>query len=287
MVFCGSFSNGTDGAEACPVTRIMTVLYLLNINHMKYRFLISILSVLLLSASCITKKKLTYLQYTEVPPDSTMAVQPDDYKVQPFDNLFIKVVTPDPQWSNMFNTLQANSSGSNITEQSADLISYSVDSDGKIEMPFAGTFNVAGKSLREIKNELEIALTSYVSDAAVTVKMINNYINIIGEVTSPGRYQIYKDRMNIFQALAMAGDLGDYSDRMRIQIIRQIPGGSTVKEFSLNDREILASEYFYVMPNDVIYAQPIKGRFFKMNAFPYGVILSTLTTFILFLNVLQ
>lgn len=257
-------------------------------------FLTTVL-VSVLFASCITNKKLTYLQYAEIPsdsvialrPDSTMAVQPEDYKVQPFDNLFIRVVTPDPQWSSMFNTVQASSPGSTITEQSADLISYSVDSDGNIEMPFAGTFKVAGKSLRNIKTELETGLKAYVSDAAVTVKMINNYINIIGEVTSPGRYQIYKDRMNVFQALAMAGDLGDFSDRTRIQIIRQIPGGSTVKEFSLTDRSILASEFFYVMPNDVIYAKPIEGRFFKMNTFPYGVILSALTTLILFLNVIK
>jgi polysaccharide biosynthesis/export protein len=254
---------------------------------MKYSLLFNTVTVLIILNSCITTKKLTYLQSTEIPPDSSMAILPEDYKIQPFDNIFIRVVTPDPQWSNMFNTVQTNSSGSTITEQSADLISYSVDSDGNIEMPFAGTFKVAGKSLRAIKTDLETGLKAYVSDAAVTVKMINNYINIIGEVTRPGRYQIYKDRMNIFQALAMAGDLGDFSDRMKIQIIRQIPGGSTVKEFSLTDRSILTSEFFYVMPNDVIYAKPIKGRFFQMNSFPYGVILTAITTFILFLNVIQ
>jgi len=244
-----------------------------------------LLSVLV--TSCVTNKKLTYLQYAETPADSVVSVTPEDYRIQPFDNIFIRVVTPDPQWSTMFNTLQANSSGSNITEQSADLISYSVDSQGNIEMPYAGTFTVAGKTLNIIKAELETTLKAYVTDAAVTVKMINNYVNIIGEVNKPGRYQIYKDRMNIFQALAMASDLGDFSDRTKIQIIRQIPGGTSVKEFSLTDRNILASEFFYVMPNDVIYAQPMPGRFFKMNSFPYGVILSALTTLILFLNVLQ
>jgi polysaccharide export outer membrane protein len=117
--------------------------------------------------------------------------------------------------------------------------------------------------------------------------MINNYINIIGEVKNPGRYPIYKDRMNIFQALAMAGDLGEFSNRRKLQIIRQTSVGTTIKEFSLTDRAILTSEFFYVMPNDVIYAQPIKGKFFQMNAFPYSIILSTITTFILILNVIK
>jgi len=238
-------------------------------------------------ASCVTNKKLTYLQYTGIPEDTTISVTPADYKIQPFDNIFIRVVTPDPQWSEMFNTMQTATSGINVTEQSADLISYSVDGEGNIELPYAGKFKVSGKSLNMVKTELETALKGYVADAAITVKMINNYISVIGEVRQPGRYDIYKDRMNIFQALAMAGDLGDFSDRQKLQIIRQTSGGIVVKEFSLTDRSILTSEFFYVKPNDVIYAEPLKGRFFQMNAFPYSVILGSITTFILLWNVIK
>jgi polysaccharide biosynthesis/export protein len=252
-----------------------------------YKSIVTIIIIVCLMASCITNKKLTYLQYTGNAVDSAIVIQQSDYKIQPFDNLFIRVSTPDPQWSEMFNTVQASSSGVNISEQSADLISYSVDSEGNIGLPYVGKFYVSGKSLTTIKNELETVLKSYVTDATLTVKMINNYISVIGEVRVPGRYQIYKDRLNIFQAIAMAGDLDEFSDRQKIQIIRQTPGGSTVKEFSLNDRSILVSEFFYVMPNDVIYAKPIEGRFFKMNAFPYGLILSAITTFILLWGVIK
>jgi polysaccharide biosynthesis/export protein len=254
---------------------------------MKYYLSIAIVFIFGFVSSCVTNKKLTYLQYTEPPGDTTLSVQPSDYKVQPFDNLFIKVVTPDPQWSDMFNTFKASTSGSSFTEQSADLISYAVDSEGNIELPYAGIFFVSGKTFKMVKTELEVVLKSYVTDASVTVKLINNYVNIIGEVNKPGRYPIYKDRLNIFQALAMAGDLGDFSNRQKVQIIRQIPGGNITKEFSLTDRNILSSEYFCVMPNDVIYAKPMEGRFFKMNEFPYGIVLSAITTFILFLNIVQ
>ena len=254
---------------------------------MKYSRNYVILLILVLISSCVTNKKLTYLQYIDQPNDTTVTVQPEDYRIQPYDNLFIRVVTPDPQWSDIFNTQKASTSNSSITEQSADLISYTVDGEGNIELPYAGKILVAGKSLKIIKTELEAALKSYVTDAAVSVKMINNYVSIIGEVNRPSRYPIYKDRMNIFQALAMAGDLGDFSNRQKIQIIRQIPNGSITREFSLTDRDILSSEFFYVMPNDVIYAQPMRGRFFKMDIFPYSIILNTITTFILFLNVIK
>ena len=187
----------------------------------------------------------------------------------------------------MFNTLPTTTYSVSVTEQSADLISYPVDGSGAILLPYAGKIVVAGKTLSVITTELETALKGYIADAAVTVKMINNYVSLLGEVTRPGRYPIYKDRLNIFQALAMGGDLSEYSNRQKVQVIRQTQGGNTIKEFSLTDRSIMSSEFFYVMPNDVIYAMPMKGKFFQMNAFPYSVILSTITTFILLKNVLK
>lgn len=255
--------------------------------------LLGLTFVYLTLTSCVTNKKLTYLQLKtafadtlQPAGDTIMPVTPADYKIQPFDNLFIRVVTPDPQWSAMFNTMPATS-GVSFSEQSADLISYSVGADGAIELPYAGKFVVAGKTLNMVKPELEVALKAYVTDAAVMVKLINNYISLIGEVQRPGRYPIYKDRMNIFQAIAMAGDLNEFSNRRKVQIIRPTPQGNIIKGISLTDRSILTSEFFYVMPNDVVYAEPLKGKFFQMNAFPYSVILSTVTTFILVLNFIK
>jgi polysaccharide biosynthesis/export protein len=241
----------------------------------------------LFATSCVTYKKLTYLQYIGNGNDVIHSVSPSAYTIQPYDNLFIRVVTPDPKWSDMFNTLPATVGGITMTEQSADMLSYTVDGEGAIQLPYAGRFVVKGKTLEIVKAELETALKAYIADAVVMVKMVNNYVSLIGEVQRPGKYLIYKDRMNIFEALAMAGDLGEYSNRQKVQLIRQTKDGNIVKEFSLNDRSILATEFFYVMPNDVIYAQPMKGKFFQLNAFPYSVILSSITTFILLWNVLK
>jgi len=246
----------------------------------------TILFFALIASSCVTNKKLTYLQYTGTPPDTVISVTPVDYKVQPFDNLFIRVVTPDPKWSEIFNTLPITSSVS-VTELSADLISYPVDSSGAIALPYVGTIMVTGKTLGVIAADVEQALTGYIADPAVTVKLINNYISLLGEVERPGRYPIYKGRLNIFQALAMGGDLGDFSNRQMVQVIRQADGGNVIKKFSLTDRDIMSSEFFYVMPNDVIYAKPMKGKFFRMNEFPHTVIFSTITTFFLFWNVVK
>jgi len=248
--------------------------------------LITFLLLLALS-SCVTNKKLTYLQYDGAANHIIQPEYPSEYTILPYDNLFIRVVTPDPQWAAMFNTMPVATASITVTEQSADLVSYSVDADGNIQLPYAGTMKVAGKTLSMVTLEVEKLLKAYVADAAVTVKMVNNYVSLIGEVQRPGRYPVYKDRMNIFQGLAMAGDVNEFSNRQKIQLIRQTSAGTMIREFTLTDRSIIASEFFYLKPNDVIYVPPMKGKFFKMNEFPYSVLLSTITTFVLLWNVLK
>ncbi|HEX2395721.1 MAG TPA: polysaccharide biosynthesis/export family protein [Bacteroidales bacterium] len=255
---------------------------------MKNLFLYLLLASLL--QSCVTARKTTYLQ---PPVDETISMadtmhpKPALYKILPSDNLFIRVITPDPKWAAMFNTMPVATTMFTTTEQSTELISYPVMPDGTIDIPYVGHIQVSGKTLPEIKELIERSLADYITDYDVTVRLVNNYISILGDVNKPGRYAIYKDQLNIFQALAMAGDLGDYSDRYQVQIVRQTSGGTFIKEFDLTKRNIISSEFFYVMPNDVIYARPMKGKFFKMNTFPFSIILSTVTTAILIANYIK
>ena len=254
---------------------------------MKANHIILALLVLASLTSCVTNKKLTYLQDEMANDDTIKSVTPSAYKILPFDNLFIRVVTPDPQLSAMFNTIPVASYSVTVTEQSADMVSYTVDIDGYILLPYAGRIMVAGKTLNAVTAEVEKILKGYIADAAITVKLVNNYVSLLGEMQHPGKYPIYKEGMNIFQALAMAGDLGDFSNRQKLQFIRPTPHGNIIKEFSLNDRSIMTSEFFYVMPNDVIYAKPMKGRFFQLNAFPYSAFLGTITAFVLLWTVFK
>jgi len=211
----------------------------------------------------ITNIDPTYSQYKGIAPDTVESTTPAKYKVPPYYNLFIRAVTPDPQRSEMFNALSTTAYSDTITEQSADLISYPVDSFGAIHIPHAGRVQVAGKSHQNIAADVEKALQEYISNAAVSVKLINNYVSLLGEVNRPGRDPVYKDSLNIFQALAMGSELGDYNNRQQIQIIRQTAGRNVVKEFTLTDSSILSSKFFYVLPSEVIYAKPIKGEFFQ------------------------
>lgn len=243
-----------------------------------------LLSIILILSSCVSRQKLTYLQYPGMTENSNtqvrdprVSVTPSAYKLMPYDILFIRVITPDPQWSEIFNVMGTGQSGT-LTGESAYLLGYTVDDKGKIEIPFVGKVEVSGKTLSETKVELDSVFRHYVNDAAITVKMVNNYMSIIGEVRQPGRYPITKDRLNVFEALAMAGDLSEFSNRQKVQLIRPSQYGPIVKEFSLTDRSILTSEFYYVMPNDIIYSQPMKGKTFQMNASVYTTILGSIAT---------
>jgi polysaccharide export outer membrane protein len=195
------------------------------------------------------------------------------------DILYISVLTPDPQWSTLFNKVPVGTGGT-LTDQSAALLGYPVDNNGDIELPFIGKLQIAGKTLSEIKVDLDSTLKNYVADASITVRMVNNYVSIIGEVNAPGRFPLTKDYFNVFEVLSMAGDLKDYSDRQKLQLIRQTQNGPIVKEFSLSDRSILTSELYYLMPNDIIYVQPRKGRGFGTNSSTFMLVLSTISSFL-------
>lgn len=246
------------------------------------------LSALLVFSSCVSRKKLTYLQYSDQSlkhmtnvEESYASVTPASYKIMPNDILYVRVITPDPQWSALFN-IQTGEAG--ITLESAALSGYTVDIDGYIEIPFIPKVKVSGKTIPEIKADLEAILKDYVTDAALTIRMVENNVSIIGEVNAPGRYPILKDRLNIFEALAMAGDLSIYSNRQKVQLIRPSAYGPVVREFSLSDRSILSSEYYYILPNDIIYAKPLHARSFMANSSVYTLFLTTITTTLVVLS---
>ena len=245
--------------------------------------LISLL-ILIASSSCVSRKKMTYLQFSDrsgynnsSSEETRVSVTPAAYKVLPYDNLYIRVITPDPQWSSLFNIMPVGAGGA-VTEESAGLFGYAVDGEGRIEIPFVGKVDVGGKTLAEIKESLDTIFKNYLTDAAISIRLVNNYVSVIGEVRTPGRYSLSKDRVTIFEAIAMAGDIKEFGSRQKVQLIRPSPYGPIIKEFSLADRSILSSEFYYVMPNDIIYSMPINGKAFQVNSTFWSLFLSTVTS---------
>ena len=116
--------------------------------------------------------------------------------------------------------------------------------------------------------------------------LYNKYFTVLGDLGS-GQYKIYKERMTIFQALAMTGDVNNKGDRKHVRIVR--PNGNEppeVLEFDIRSKSIIDSKYYYIYPNDLIYVSREPGAFYKLPSYSgfIGLITSSLALLVSVLN---
>ncbi|OFX20366.1 MAG: hypothetical protein A2041_00600 [Bacteroidetes bacterium GWA2_31_9b] len=63
-----------------------------------------------------------------------------------------------------------------------------------------------------------------------------------------------------------------------MKLVRQTITGSELYYIDLTDNGVLQSDQFYLMPNDVVYIEPLKSKSFAFDNFPYTIFLSTIST---------
>ena len=225
------------------------------------------ISVTLLLGACSTPKNITYFQDitqgTVINPSNQL-----DIKVKPEDKLSIIVTTQDPVLSNLFNLVQVQTRLGNTTSST---VSASISNDGKtsyytvnrlgnINFPVLGELHIGGMTRYEVAEYIEQKLRDedLVKDPIITVEFINTGLSIIGEVARPGRYEFNKDRLNIIDGLAMAGDLTPNGQRENVIVIRDNENGKQqVYRIDLTDMKSIAeSSVYYLQQNDVIYVEP-------------------------------
>ena len=239
-------------------------------------YLILILSICL--ASCVTSKKVNLMQEAGKNgiPSYADTLSYEDYRVRTGDRLYVYVYSIDERVSRMFNPSGNGVNSSQIRQSnnangSYDLYTYLVYDDGTIDYPMVGRLFVRGMTTREIKNELEHRLMEYVQEQidykllSVEVNIVRRSFSVISDHGS-GTFSLQKEKVTIFEALAMAGDIGDFGDRSKVRIVREIEGQTQVKVFDVRSEDIVNSEFYYIEPNDVIYIQRIKGQSFGINS---------------------
>ena len=117
-----------------------------------------------------------------------------------------------------------------------------------------------------------------VNNPGVVVRLVNFKVTILGEVKNPGTYTINQNRVTIFQALSMANDLTTYSNRNSVKLLRKKNEQTFVYVLDLTKKDILNSEFYYLLPGDIIYVEPLKSKQYAFETFPYALILSALST---------
>lgn len=206
--------------------------------------------------SCVTTKSLNYMQRpSDGIPNYVDTVGFSEYAVQKGDYLNIRVYSLNKEDIALYNCNENTSDYNNTDEASSRLCLYVVDEQGNIYYPYIGSLQVLGKNTRQIKSELEDMfkrdIAKYVS---VDVSLVNRSFSVIGGGVSK-RVIMPHDKVTIFQALAMVGDLPMYADRSKVKLVRTTVNGTVVKVFDLRTEKIINSEYYYIQPNDVIYIQ--------------------------------
>jgi polysaccharide export outer membrane protein len=230
-------------------------------------------------ASCVTARKVNYMQEPDKQiPHYADTLSFEDYQLRTNDRLYVYVYSLNEDIMRMYNS--GGSNASQMRQQmnmssggmygSYDLYTYLVDEEGNMDFPTIGKIYVRGLTTREVKKKLEHELGLLLNElpggystVSVEVNIVNRSFSIIG--AQSGRYMINKEKMTIFEALAMAGDLGEFNSRKEIKIVREKEGVTTIKTFDVRSKEIVNSEFYYVEPNDIIYIRQIPGYSFGIN----------------------
>ncbi len=227
-------------------------------------FLLALLSL----TSCYNYKNLRLLQENNKSLPTYDKSNYADYQIRVNDEIIYRLITSDETISKLISPQM--SGGGNMMYQN----SYRVFIDGTIDLPFISKIPVVGLTLIEASLEVEKRFKELIPDAVVKLSLQNKNFTIFGDAGS-GIFPIYKEKLTIFQALAMSGDFNDASDRKHVRIIRETDKGTKILEFDIRPKSIIDSKYYYIYPNDIIYVRREFSSFYKVNN--YSALLGIIT----------
>jgi polysaccharide export outer membrane protein len=234
--------------------------------------------------SCISQNKVKLLQERTAKDAATEFAnnKSTTYRLQSGDHLYIEVYSVDPKTSKFFQTDFPDL----MNPTYLYLKSYSVDEFGYINFSFVDKMYVKGLTVSEVKDQIQKTLNEYFKESNAVVKLVNFEVSVIGEVNSPGSFTIYRDQLNLFQAVGLAGGFKDFGNPKKVKLVRQSQTGSNLVVLDLSDNKILESPYFYMQPNDIVYVEPLNAKSWSYSRFPYETILVLLSTALVGYNIL-
>jgi polysaccharide export outer membrane protein len=222
-------------------------------------------------SSCGVKYK-TIPYFTDLAPDSAVNEQIKNQtilKIQKNDILAITVNSLNSEASAIFNmgstsSNQGNASGGVDPTLTAN--GFLVDQDGNIQLPLVGSVQVSGLTTAEARRALEKKLVQYLKEPVVSLRLINFRVSVLGDVLRPGVYPVTNERVNISEALSMAGDLNITAERNNVLLIREDNGVRKYMRLNMQSRSLFSSPYYYLQNNDVLYIQPGKTKYASVDA---------------------
>ena len=237
-------------------------------------------------ASCTSHRQLVYLKNVDsVSTENFYPKTRPEYLIQTRDIMYVKIYSLNEEMSSLINQT-IGSSQQNLFQNETSLFinGYAVSDSGYIEIPVLGRVQVAGKTMDEAISMIRQRANHYLKDATVIVKLISFKVSVIGEVNRPGTYNNFNSQLTVLEAVSMAGDITDYGDRKRVLVLRPTADGTKSFRLNLTSKDILTSDGFFLLPNDIIYVEPIRSKSFRINMPAISLTFTSISTLILVLN---
>ena len=211
-------------------------------------------------AGCKTQREVTYFQDLNV--NSPQLIDSiGTVRMEPDDQISIIVSCKEPEIAALFNLVRSQqrigTQGSG-SSSSGETSAYTIDNEGNIDFPVLGKLHVAGLTKQEVATLVKQRLidSDQVKNPVVTVEFANLAFSVLGEVSSPGKYPITRNRTTLLDAISMAGDLTITGLRDSVYVIREADGKRLAYSVDLRSKDVFTSPVYYVKQNDVIYVRP-------------------------------
>ncbi|MBR5238818.1 MAG: polysaccharide biosynthesis/export family protein [Paludibacteraceae bacterium] len=222
-----------------------------------YRYIIYMVAIMLL-ASCYPIRRVGLLQERSGLPEYEKG-EYELYRLQKNDELELRIVSLNMETALLFQSVAVSSvANSSFT--------YRIYEDGTIDIPFLSKVKVAGLTLQQAEQKIENELSGFADDIIVKLALSTGTFCVIGDA-GRGYFPIYKDRLTIYQALALSGGVSPSADLGHVKILRRSVEGTKIIEFDIRPKSVIDSEYYYVYPNDVIYFDFSKRRFWAIDSY--------------------
>lgn len=236
-------------------------------------------SLMIMLASCAPIGKLKLVADTE--PGTVKNEYFNDRSektIQPYDYLYIKIFSLDEKTNSIFNERSYSIDN--------ELLSYAVDGTGNISMPFIGEINVKDLTINQARDKVEKSLGVYLNNISVIVRFVSNKVTVLGEVNNPGQHSFYDEKVTVFQALGFASGASGYGDLSSVTLIREKDNVIKYYYLDLTKRNIAESEYYYLLPNDIVIINPIKAKYRELRDYPLVLTGTVLTSISAILSII-
>ncbi len=241
---------------------------------------------LILIAGCQSGRNITYLKDLNISENDKVFLNKNiPYRIKPNDILYVRVLSTNKEVAELYNNNPAQGVTTSLRSEADQYVNgFSVDKEGNIVLPVLGKLHVGGLTLEEAYDVIQDQANEFLINATVIVRLMNYKITVLGEVRQPGVYSVYNNQATVLELIGRAGDVTSFGDKKHILVIRPTEEGSKTYELDLTDKSMLTNPGYYLMPNDVVYVKPIKGKAFRVNLPLWSLILSSLTTIIVLLQ---